>query len=71
MRYATTATTGPATPVSALSISLCNSAVRVASERKAVPVYAVADLSASMAYEGRFRKLDVLADFVEALAWSA
>jgi len=36
-----------------------------------VPVYAVADLSASMAYEGRFRKLDVLADFVEALAWSA
>jgi len=45
--------------------------VRVASERKAVPVYAVADLSASMAYEGRFRKLDVLADFVEALAWSA
>jgi len=45
--------------------------VRVASERKAVPVYAVADLSASMSYEGRFRKLDVLADFVEALAWSA
>ena len=44
---------------------------RVASERKSVPVYAVADLSASMAYVGERRKLDVLADFVEALAWSA
>ncbi len=45
--------------------------VRVASERKAVPVYAVADLSASMGYAGERRKLDVLADFIEALAWSA
>lgn len=45
--------------------------VRVSSERKAVPVYAVADLSASMAFEGERRKLDVLADFTEALAWSA
>jgi hypothetical protein len=45
--------------------------VRSASERKAVPVYAVADLSASMAFEGARRKLDVLADFSEALAWSA
>lgn len=45
--------------------------VRVASERKAVPVYAVADLSASMAFCGERRKLDVLADFTEALAWSA
>ncbi|MBA3591649.1 MxaS protein [Methylibium sp.] len=45
--------------------------VRVASERKAVPVYAVADLSASMAFQGERRKLDVLADFTEALAWSA
>jgi len=45
--------------------------VRVASERKAVPVYAVADLSGSMAFHGERRKLDVLADFTEALAWSA
>ncbi|HWH73442.1 MAG TPA: MxaS protein [Methylibium sp.] len=45
--------------------------VRLASERKAIPVYAVADLSASMAYVGRRRRLDVLADFTESLAWSA
>lgn len=45
--------------------------VRVASERKAVPVYAVADLSASVGFQGERRKLDVLADFTEALAWSA
>ena len=44
---------------------------RVASERKAVPVYAVADLSGSMGFEGERRRLDVLADFVESLAWSA
>lgn len=44
---------------------------RVASERKSVPVYAVADLSASMGYRGERRKLDVLAEFTEALAWSA
>jgi hypothetical protein len=45
--------------------------VRLASEPKAIPVYAVADLSASMAYTGEQRRLDVLADFTEALAWSA
>ncbi|MDH5541161.1 MAG: MxaS protein [Rhizobacter sp.] len=44
---------------------------RVASERKSVPVYAVADLSASMGFVGERRKLDVLADFTESLAWSA
>ena len=44
---------------------------RVASERKAVPVYAVADLSASMGFVGERRKLDVLADFTQSLAWSA
>ncbi len=44
---------------------------RVASERKAVPVYAVADLSASMGFVGARRKLDVLADFTQSLAWSA
>ena len=45
--------------------------VRVNSERMAVPVAMVADLSASMGFEGAQRKLDVLADFVESLSWSA
>jgi uncharacterized protein (DUF58 family) len=45
--------------------------VRVYSQRKAVPVTLVADLSASMGFEGARRKLDVLADFTESLAWSA
>ena len=45
--------------------------VRVFDERKAVPVYVVADLSGSMGYRGERRKLDVLADFTRALAWSA
>lgn len=45
--------------------------VRLHAERKAIAVAVVADLSASMGFEGRFRKLDVLADFTESLAWSA
>lgn len=45
--------------------------VRLHSERKSVPVMVVADLSASMGFEGEQRKLDVLADFTESLAWSA
>ena len=45
--------------------------VRVYSQRKSIPVVIVADLSASMAFEGRQRKLDVVADFAESLAWSA
>jgi uncharacterized protein (DUF58 family) len=45
--------------------------VRVFSQRMAIPVAVVADLSASMGFEGVQRKLDVLADFVESLAWSA
>lgn len=45
--------------------------VRVFSERKAVPLIVVADLSASMGYRGERRKLDVLADFTEAAALSA
>ena len=45
--------------------------VRVFSERKAVPVVVVADLSASMGYRGKHRKLDVLADFTDAAAQSA
>jgi uncharacterized protein (DUF58 family) len=45
--------------------------VRVHSQRKAVPVVLVADLSASMGFEGARRKRDVLADFAQSLAWSA
>ena len=45
--------------------------VRVYSQRKAIPVVMVADLSASMGFIGTRRKLDVLADFVDSLAWSA
>ncbi len=45
--------------------------VRVSSQRKATPVVMVADLSASMGFAGARRKLDVVADFVDSLAWSA
>lgn len=45
--------------------------VRVYSQRKAIPVVMVADLSASMGFTATRRKLDVLADFVDSLAWSA
>ena len=45
--------------------------VRVHSQRKAIPVTLVADLSASMGFEGARRRLDVVADFVESLAQSA
>jgi len=45
--------------------------VRIYSQRKAVPVTVVADLSASMAFAGRVPKLAVLADFVESLSISA
>jgi len=45
--------------------------VKVFSERKAVPVMVVADLSASMGFVGRRRRLDVLADFTAAAGRSA
>lgn len=45
--------------------------VRVHAQRMAVPVTMVVDLSASMAFEGTRRKLDVVADFVDSLSWSA
>jgi hypothetical protein len=44
--------------------------VRVHSQRMAVPVAMVADLSASMGVAGAHRKQGVVADFVESLAWS-
>jgi len=45
--------------------------VRVYSQRKAVDMVVVADVSASMGFAAAHRKLDVLADFVDCLAWSA
>ncbi|MGM9491356.1 DUF58 domain-containing protein [Ideonella sp. YS5] len=45
--------------------------VRVQSERRSIPVTMVADLSASMGFEGARPKLQVLADFAESLSWSA
>ncbi|MEO9101925.1 MAG: MxaS protein [Burkholderiaceae bacterium] len=45
--------------------------VRVHSQRRAIPVVLVADLSASMRFAGQRRKLDVLADFTDSLALSA
>jgi len=45
-----------------------NWSVRIYSQRKAIPVAVLADLSASMGFDG---KLGVVADFVDSLAWSA
>jgi uncharacterized protein (DUF58 family) len=45
--------------------------VRRYSQRTGVPVYLLADVSASMAFQGRRRKLDVLADFALSLGYSA
>lgn len=44
---------------------------RVYTQRSAVPVRVLADLSASMAFTGRCRKTELLADFIESLALSA
>ncbi len=45
--------------------------VAVFSERRALRVYVLADLSASMGYAGDHQRLDVLADFTDAAARSA
>lgn len=45
--------------------------VRVYSQRKSTSVAMIADVSASMGFHGNQRKLDVVADFLESLAWSA
>ena len=45
--------------------------VRVFTQRSAVPVRVLADVSASMDFTGRCRKIDLLADFTESLALSA
>jgi hypothetical protein len=45
--------------------------MRVYTQRSAIPVYLIADLSASMGFEGYSRKLDVLSDFSASLGYSA
>jgi uncharacterized protein (DUF58 family) len=45
--------------------------VKVYTQRSAVPVRVLADVSASMAFSGCCRKMDLLADFTESLALSA
>ncbi|MEX2122920.1 MAG: hypothetical protein WD795_03425 [Woeseia sp.] len=45
--------------------------MRVYTQRGAVPVRVLADVSASMGFAGRCRKMDLLADFIESLALSA
>lgn len=45
--------------------------VRRYSQRTSVPVWLLADVSASMSFGGHARKLDVLADFALSLAYSA
>jgi uncharacterized protein (DUF58 family) len=48
-----------------------NWSVRVFRQRSAIPVYVLADVSASMGFMGVRRKLDVVADFAAAAAYSA
>lgn len=45
--------------------------MRVYSQRCAIPVFAVADLSASMGFRGRRQKTELLADFTLSLGYSA
>ena len=45
--------------------------VRLNSLRQSIPVAVAADLSASMGFAGVQRRLDVLADFTQSIAWSA
>lgn len=45
--------------------------VRLSLQRVAVPVHAVVDVSSSMRFGARRTKLDIVADFVEALGFSA
>ncbi len=44
--------------------------VRSFRQRSKVPVYLIADLSASLGFSGERRKMDVLADFTESVAYS-
>ena len=52
-------------------LSCGNWLVRVHSQRMAMPVIVLLDLSASMGFEGARRRLDVAADFIDSLSHSA
>lgn len=45
--------------------------VRVYQQTSSIPVYVVADMSASMDYHGNYRKPDTLADFIEGMAYAS
>jgi len=45
--------------------------VRVYQQTSSIPVYVIADMSASMGYEGENNKMDVLADFIASVSYSA
>lgn len=45
--------------------------MRLYAQRSSVPVYLIADLSASMGFQGTSRKLDLLAQFTASLSYSA
>ena len=45
--------------------------VRVYQQTSSIPIYVIADLSASMNYQGLTNKIDVLADFITSLSYSA
>ncbi|MGR8950250.1 MAG: DUF58 domain-containing protein [Gammaproteobacteria bacterium] len=45
--------------------------VRLYQQTSAIPVYVLADLSASMSYEGEFSKQATIADFIHALSFSS
>ncbi len=45
--------------------------VRIFNQRSAVPVHVVCDLSGSMGFSGRLRKLEVAAEITASAAWSA
>lgn len=45
--------------------------VRIYQQTSAIPIYVIADLSASMKYQGLNNKMDVLADIIASLSYSA
>ena len=45
--------------------------VRLYQQTSAIPVYVLADLSASMSYEGAYSKQSTIADFIHALSYSS
>jgi len=45
--------------------------VRIFNQKSSIPVYVVCDLSGSMGFSGRMRKLEIAADIAASAAWSA